>query len=299
MAERFLFFLQRHRKFQGTFNNARAYLKTALVHYELDHNPLDTMGRNRFRELKLGFDKGSNPGSNTKIAFNNSLVMNILQEWCGTTPTNFYNEATSTKGILGTAILTYITTALRAGNILRGTGDNKDALTLHIEDVITLENKKVFIINNRTKTSKSAIITHIPHNIDAIDKNRFCAATRLVNLAKWRLSKEKASKEDFLFINPISKKPFSTSVANKALQKFVKNICIDQGKDESIAKLFSLTSLRKTVSTEMEKRNCTPQVIAFKLRHATLSSQLSYICKHRTASNTFTKDLYKSIMPRS
>ena len=170
---------------------------------------------------------------------------------------------------------------------------------MHIEDVITLNNKKVFIINNRTKTKKSAIITHIPHNLDSIDKNKYCAATRLVNLAKWRLKEEGANKEDFLFINPISKQPFSTSVANKALQNFVKKICIDQGRDESIAKLFSLTSLRKTVSTEMEKRNCTPQVIAFKLRHATLSSQLSYICEHRTASNTFTTNLYKIIMPRS
>lgn len=299
MAERYLFYLQRHNSFQGSFDQARAYLKTALLFYDIEYNPLDTMGRNRFRNLKLGFNKGSNPGTREKIALNESLVSSLIQKWCGSTSSNIYDQATSKMGLLGTATLVYLTTALRAGNILRGSSDNKDDLALHVGDVITFEQDQVFIINGRTKTSKAPIISHVPYNPHTLEKHKYCAATRLRNLAAWRRDKEGANDDDFLFINPRSKLPLSTSVANTSLQRFIKTICMEQNIAERLDKFFSLISLRKTVSTEMEKRNCTPQVIAFKLRHSTLNSQLSYICKHRTTSDTFTRDLYKSVIPQS
>lgn len=298
MAERFIFHLQRDRYIQCNFDSARAYLKVALNHYDIETNPLDAMGRNRFRNLKLSFNKNANPGTRKKIALNSNLSRAIVNDWCGSTSSNVYVEATSIKGLLGTATLTYLATALRAGNILRGTSDNKDDLAIHIGDVITFDNGKVFILNNRTKTCKDPVLTHVPA-LNTTNAEYFCAATRLEALAKWRLRVDGASPDDFLFINPKSNKPLSTGVANNHLKNFIKAIRVEQGIHDNVEKFFSLISLRKTVSTELKRKNCTPEVIACKLKHASITAQMSYICKHRTASKPFIKDLYEVITPGS
>jgi len=299
MVERFLFFLQREKQFQSNFDSARAYLKTALMHFDIDTNPLDVMGRNRFRNLKLAFNKNANPGSRKKIAFNHSLAVALINDWCGSTSCDNYLEATSMKGLLGTAVLTYLTTALRAGNILRGTSDNKDELAIHIGDIIPFENGKIFLLNNRTKTTKGPLLTHVPAQFSSKKAEYFCAATRLVALAKWRVDKEGASQDDFLFINPKSKKPLSTGVANNHLKAFIKSVCSSQEINEDLEKFFSLISLRKTVSTEMKAKKCAPELIASKLKHTSLKSQMSYICQHRTASKPFIKKIYEIIAPGS
>ena len=164
--------------------------------------------------------------------------------------------------------------------------------------MLTFDNGKIFIVNNRTKTNKGPIITHIPAQKSS-NAEFFCAATRLVALARWRRRMDGASSDDFLFINPKSNKPLSTGVAHKHLKSFIKTVRSNQGIDNNLEKFFSLISLRKTVSTELKRKNCTPEIIACKLKHASITSQMSYICKHRTASKPFIKSLYEVITPRS
>ena len=150
--------------------------------------------------------------------------------------------------LLGTALLTYAITALRAGNVLMGTSDNREALCLHVEDIFEYKqpNKTplLFIINNRSKTSKVPFITPVPFN--PTGNKALCAATRLLLLVEHRLHVEGAELSDYLFINPASKKPFRTGVFNDEVQKLAKSLCIKQGLSPNIAKLFSAKSLRKS-----------------------------------------------------
>jgi len=301
MIRRFFFWLQQKQGMGIAFKGARAYLSSALRFIDWDTNPMDLMPKAYRKRLEQAFDKNSIVKKQPKIAMTMKLARHYIDKWCkhsyakqGQTPFMQRSKEEQRVHLLGTALLTYAITALRAGNVLMGTSDNREALCLHIEDIFEYKKANkiplLFIINNRSKTSKVPIITPVPFN--PTSNKALCAATRLLSLVEHRLCVENAKPSDYLFINPSSKKPLRTGVFNKEVQKFAKELCSKQGLSPSIAKLYSAKSLRKFVSSEMKDEKCSPQQIAQQLGHNTLDSQLSYICNDYTKKKPFVAHLY-------
>jgi site-specific recombinase XerD len=146
------------------------------------------------------------------------------------------------------------------------------------------------------KNSKYPVISSVPFNSNTASPKRFCAATRLLELTRKR-KRDGAGPDEALFVNPKSGGPLTTGVANSHLKKFLRKFCTKKGLPPRYSKLFSLKSFRKAVATEMQKRGASPQSIAKHLKHASIDSQMSYICKYHKQNQQLEKDLYNCITP--
>jgi len=294
LIRKFIFWLQFEKELAIDFNGARSFVAAIIRKLDILHNPFENMPSTYLRRLKACFNKNALVKERPKLAMPTNVVKYFIDKWC---LAHTWTHPPSKNHLLGTALLTYAVTALRAGNVLLGSSDNRHELALHVGDVFKYklgENKPLlFIINNRTKTSKIPIITPVPYHPQGNVK--LCAATRLEFLLNYRVNCEKACSNDFLFINPKSKKPLSTSVFNTNVKKGVKELCKAQGMHEDISKFFSAISLRKMVTSEMKEDGRTPQEVAKALGHSTLDSQLSYLCKHYDKKQPFVRHLYEKL----
>jgi integrase len=267
-------------------------------------NPLDSLQLAEYRELKLAYNKSAVIIRKPKIALPKGMLRKLIRRWCS--ESSSYLRTHHIDSLLGTATMLYVSTGTRAGNILMGTGDNKDEQVLLVGDVNmehylarprSPSNKRpLFIINARQKNNKFPVITSIPFNTVTSDPAQFCTATRLRELVLKRKS-EGAGPDQPLFLHPRGH-PLSTGVANTHLQSFVKEVCREKQLPQRYAKLFSLKSFRKSVATEMAGWGASPQTLAKKLKHNAIDSQMSYICKYHDNNEQFERDLYKCITPR-
>ena len=301
MLKRFVFWLQNTRGLGCDFNGARAYVAAVVRKLDLPTNPFDKMPRAYLERLKLAFNKNVVPNEKPKIAMPMKLANNLIKKWCVDTPhESFWGRPLPIMSYLGTALLTYAVTALRAGNILlSSSGENRKEMAIHIEDIHEFVPKKggksmMFIINNRSKTSKMPIITPVPFNPSG-DTSR-CAASRLRRLCRDRFDNDNAAKTDFLFVNPRTKNgPLTTNVFNKEVKNFIKAKCKKDKLPEDLARFFSAKSFRKMVSSEMKEEKCSPQEVAKKLGHNTIDAQLSYMCGYYNKKTTFVRHLYRRL----
>jgi hypothetical protein len=301
IVKNYMFWLVRDRHISCDFKGARAYVAPIIRWARMRHNPLDRMPAAEYRNLKQAFNKHAVISPKLKIALPRKMVRLLVQTWCY--ETDAVQRTTLLKPLLGTAAMLYLTLGIRAGNILMGTGDNRWKQVLLVGDVNSdrydrnpRKRRPLFILNSRLKNSKLPVISAVPFNTVTTNPNRFCAATRLLELVRKR-KKEGALPTDPLFLHPRGQ-PLSTSVANSHLQKFVKNTCISRDLPERYAKLFSLKSFRKSVASQMQKWGCAPQTIALQLKHNAIDSQMSYICKYHDKHRDLERDLYKCVTPR-
>jgi len=253
--------------------------------------------------MQLSFDKNRIVKEKPKIAMSIKLAKHYIDKWCRKTPFDDFPIIAGAKkvdkiflrnSLLGTALLTYAISALRAGNVLYGSSPNNEDQCIHIEDIFLQRQNKnsplVFVINNRSKTSKVPIMTPIPFN--PTGNKSLCAASRLLQLAQHRRHVDNAKETDFLFINPRNGKPLSTKVFNNEIKNLAKRVCLKQKLPLDLAKLYSAKSLRKLVSSEMKDENCTPQQVAEQLGHSTLDAQLNYMCNDYSKRKPFVEQLY-------
>ena len=294
LIRKFFFWLQFEKELAIDFNGARSFVAAIIRKLDILHNPFDNMPSAYLRRFKACFNKNALVKERPKIAMPADMVKYFIAKWClGCT----WVIPPSRNFLLGTALLTYAITALRAGNILLGSSDNRHELAIHVGDIFKYKIEgnipMLFIINNRSKTSKIPIITPVPYHPQG--NRKLCAATRLEFLLDYRVNCEKASSNDFLFINTKSKKPLSTAVFNTSVKKVVKEICLSGGIQEDLSKFFSAISLRKMVTSEMKEDGRTPQEVAKALGHSTLESQLSYMCKHYDKKQPFVRHLYEKL----
>ena len=301
---RYIFWLNHVRHISCDFKGARGYVAPIIRWAKMKSNPLDSLQLAEYRELKLAYNKSAVIIRKPKIALPKGMLRKLIRRWCS--ESSSYLRTHHIDSLLGTATMLYVSTGTRAGNILMGTGDNKDEQVLLVGDVNmehylarprSPSNKRpLFIINARQKNNKFPVITSIPFNTVTSDPAQFCTATRLRELVLKRKS-EGAGPDQPLFLHPRGH-PLSTGVANTHLQSFVKEVCREKQLPQRYAKLFSLKSFRKSVATEMAGWGASPQTLAKKLKHNAIDSQMSYICKYHDNNEQFERDLYKCITPR-
>jgi hypothetical protein len=299
--KRFMFWLNHVRHISCDFKGARCYVAAVIRWAGMNTNPLDTMPAAEARTLKQAYNKHAVIIHQPKIALPKAMLRRLMRYWC---KTNSEEERTTRReSLLATATMLYVTLGSRAGNILLSTGPNKWKQVLLVGDVNSEKfdsrpSKKapLFIVNTRMKNSKYPVISSVPFNSNTASPKRFCAATRLLELTRKR-KRDGAGPDEALFVNPKSGGPLTTGVANSHLKKFLRKFCTKKGLPPRYSKLFSLKSFRKAVATEMQKRGASPQSIAKHLKHASIDSQMSYICKYHKQNQQLEKDLYKCITP--
>ena len=137
----------------------------------------------------------------------------------------------------------------------------------------------MFILNNRQKNSKDKpVLTAVPFNDNTRRAYKDCAATKLKAIYK-RRKREGAKPQDCIFINVRSKGPLSTRIANTRIQQIMALKMQEEGKPKEWNKFYTLKSARKAVASHMEHLGCAPQTVALQMKHASIQSQMSYVCK--------------------
>ena len=305
IIRKYIFWLNHVRHISCDFKGARGYVAPIIRWAHMTTNPLDRIHGAEYRLLKLAYNKSAVIVRKPKMALPTATLRKLIRRWCS--ESSAYLRTRHIDSLLGTATLLYVSTATRAGNILMGSGDNKEDQVLLVGDVNmehylarprSPSNKRpLFIINARLKNNKFPTITSIPFNTATDNPAQFCAATRLMELVQKR-KQEGAGPDQPLFLHPRGQ-PLSTSVANTHLQTFIEDYCKSKQLPLRFAKLFSLKSFRKSVATEMAGWGASPQTLARKLKHNAIDSQMAYICRYHEDNRQFERDLYKCVTPRN
>ena len=201
---------------------------------------------------------------------------------------------------LHSALLIHLVTSLRPGNVLKGSSDSKNELALKLSNVYESKASatgvaSMFILNDRQKNSKGKpVLTAVPFNQTTKCPYKECAATKLKAAYKRRKA-EGASPNDCVFINARSKKPLTTKSANSRIQQIAGEKFVAEDNPSEWKSFFTLKSARKTVASHMAHLGCAPQTVASQLKHGSIQSQMSYVCKFYKKKSGLVDELYKDL----
>ena len=145
-------------------------------------------------------------------------------------------------------------------------------------DINLLAQSPVFMVIPDSKTVHRPVPLHVPRNPGCGPNGYGCAASMLLQRRATRLAAG-ANLNDPMYIHPYTRRPLSTSVVNAKLQGAVRCLAERKGLPPQLAEGFSLKSARKAVASHLSASGCSPQVVAQRLGHGSLQSQMHYICK--------------------
>ena len=285
----FAWWLQRCSKVNATFKQVRTFVRAVHRRYGLEGAPFDGLSSEELRELKFAYDKEVVLVPRVNLAFNRedaAYVLKTLRKGAG------HNDKA-----LHSAFLVHLITSLRPGNVLKGSSDKKHLLVLKMSNVFERQGSDpcMFILNDKQKNSRGEpVLTAVPFHKSTRKPRRDCAATRLKDAYLKRKS-EGAGHADCVFLNARSGLPLSTNCANSRIQKILGDRFEAQHKPREWCKFYTLKSARKAVASHMTDLGCAPQVVAGQLKHKSLQSQMSYICKFYKRRPDLVKALYKNL----
>ena len=291
--ENFCWWLQRCTEVHCNYKGAQSFLRVISRHYDISAEPFVAWEIAKFREFKKAFNDLALLAPRVNLAFDRKVAAYLLK-------TLAKGKKLNDKTLQCNAMLLYLVTSLRAGNVLLGSGDSDKTLTLKMGNVFEQKGSTnsvpcMFIYNDRHKNSKrKPVLTAVPFNELSLSPAVDCAATILRNAWLARRADNAADNES-VFINKRSKKPLSTAVANARIQCILKEYFEARSKPGNWSKLYTLKSARKAVASHMKTLGCSPQTIALQLKHSTLSAQMSYICRFFKDKPGLTRALYKDL----
>ena len=290
--ENFSWWIQRSTEIHCDFKILSTFLRSVLRKFNITSEAFAAWSTSTLNDFKKAFNKSTIKVPKVNLAFNRQRASALLLKL---RTSNYIND-----DLLYTAMLVYLITSLRPGNILKGTSDKDHSLALKMNNVY--ERKRsgtseacMFILNDRHKNSKEEpVLTAVPYNKHTTNPKLFCAASRLKSA--WRKRRNSgANDSDCVFINQRSKFPLSTSVANKRIQSIMTAVFEEENKPTEWAKFYTLKSARKAVASLMKELGCSPQTIAIQLKHKTLDSQMHYIGKFYKDQPGLNRALYKDL----
>ena len=290
--EDYVWWIQRCTNVRGPFKQARTFVKAAARHFGIRADPFEGMLKTDYEELKKAFDKEAVLVNKVNLPFSRESAAFVLNSLWDSTKAN--------DDHLHSALLIHLVTSLRPGNILKGSSDPDRGLVLKMSNVYESKVSKsglasMFILNDRQKNSKGKpVLTAVPFNDKTKCAYKECAATKLKAIYK-RRKREGAKPHDCIFINVRSKGPLTTRIANTRIQQIMALKMQSDGKPESWKSFYTLKSARKAVASHMEHLGCAPQTVASQLKHASIQSQMSYICKFYKKKNHLIRALYKDL----
>ena len=284
----YIAWLQRFGGFTGEWKGARDYIAKYLRHLGANENPLDHMPPHEYRTAKQAFNKARIPTYHPNMAFPRPLAKDLYFS---------LTKGKQVDKVLAIALLTYMVTAVRPGNLLLGTAASALDQALKIEDVIICEHSNkskppVFIRNNDGKTIHKPTCRPVPYH----PENEFhkCAATRLITLRNSRINSG-ALPSNLLFINPTNKNPITTTMANRRIRYHITKLLAEKEMDPTWAKFFTLKSARKGVASYLEHSGIKAPSISKKMGHGSINSQISYHCNLFETNPEINKNVYKGM----
>ena len=93
----------------------------------------------------------------------------------------------------------------------------------------------------------------------------------------------------------LDKRTLSTRIANTRIQQIMALKMQEEGKPKEWNKFYTLKSARKAVASHMEHLGCAPQTVALQMKHASIQSQMSYVCKFYKKKTRLVRELYKDL----
>jgi len=284
--------IQRCTKVRGAFKQARTYVRGAARHFGIKADPFEAMLKEDYEELKDAFNKEAILVNKVNLPFSREAAAFVLNALWESTRAN--------DDLLHSALLIHLVTSLRPGNVLKGSSDKNNVLALKMSNVFECKASargvaSMFILNNRQKNSKDKpVLTAVPFNDNTRRAYKDCAATKLKAIYK-RRKREGAKPQDCIFINVRSKGPLSTRIANTRIQQIMALKMQEEGKPKEWNKFYTLKSARKAVASHMEHLGCAPQTVALQMKHASIQSQMSYVCKFYKKKTRLVRELYKDL----
>ena len=284
----FVAWLQRFGDFTGAWQGARDYVCKYLRSVDAPSNPLDSLPAHIRRSVATGFDKERAIVSRPTMAFPRPLARDLLAK---------LGAGDALDRLLAVALLLYIITAVRPGNILRGSAKT-DQQALHLEDIIVIRNTRnrrqppVFLRHNDGKTVHKPVCEPLPYH--PLGLGFKCAPTVVRALLNKRLE-DGARLTDFLFDTPTKGKPITTDMANRRIRLHIRHLFKNQGIDPASAKYFTMKSARKGMASFLEQAGIKAPSISKKMGHGSIDSQISYHCNFFEANPEVNARVYSGI----
>ena len=280
--------LQRFGGFTGDWKGARDYVCKYLRSVDAPFNPLDSLPAHTRRSLTTGFNNGRAVVSRPTMAFPRPLARDLLIA---------LGAGDALDRLLAIALLLYIITAVRPGNLLRGTSKTEQQ-ALHIGDIIVIRNTcnrrqpPVFLRHNDGKTVHKPVCEPLPYH--PLGEGFKCAPTAIRALLSKRVE-EGAQPDDFVFITPKTRKPITTDMANRRIRIHIRHLFENQGIDPIAAKFFTMKSARKGMASFLEQAGVKAPSISKKMGHGSIDSQISYHCNFYEANPEVNARVYSGI----
>ena len=290
--EDYVWWIQRCTMVRGLFKQARTFVRAAARHFGIREDPFGAMSKVDYEELKAAFNKEAVLVRKVNLPFSREAAAFVLKTLWESTRVN--------DDLLHSALLIHLVTSLRPGNVLKGSSDVGNGLVLKMSNVFECKASvrgvaSMFILNDRQKNSKDKpVLTAVPFNEKTKCAYKECAATKLKAIYK-RRKKAGAKPQDCIFINERSKGPLTTRIANSRIQQIMALKMLKESKPDEWKKFYTVKSARKAVASHMEHLGCAPQTVALQLKHASIQSQMSYVCKFYKKKSRLIRELYKDL----
>lgn len=288
----FVWWIQRCTNVNCIFKQARSFVRAAARRFKIKGDPFVALSKDELQDFAKAFDKEAVIVHKVNLPFSRNMAAHMLS--------TLWNSTRANDDELHSALLIHLVTSLRPGNVLKGSSDSENELALKLSNVYESKASatgvaSMFILNDRQKNSKGKpVLTAVPFNQTTKCPYKECAATKLKAAYKRRKA-EGASPNDCVFINARSKKPLTTKSANSRIQQIAGEKFVAEDNPSEWKSFFTLKSARKTVASHMAHLGCAPQTVASQLKHGSIQSQMSYVCKFYKKKSGLVDELYKDL----
>ena len=125
--ENFCWWLQRCTEVHCNYKGAQSFLRVISRHYDISAEPFVAWEIAKFREFKKAFNDLALLAPRVNLAFDRKVAAYLLK--------TLAKDKKLNDKTLHNAMLLYLVTSLRAGNVLLGSGDSDKTLTLKMGNV--------------------------------------------------------------------------------------------------------------------------------------------------------------------
>jgi len=289
---RWMFWLMRHRRLGRSWKSVLPY-KAALVRWMAPHqdDPFIAVGEKAVDRLRKAFKKKFAESVTTpKLNIGDRLFNEMHRRTCAKQG----RDAAVDRNLLEL----FKISGVRVSSLVLGTDKRRHQRIVRIKNVkflpATGTPKAAFLLLPSTKTRKSwqpvGMILRRNRNRSA----KICAVQAMQRQMAIRKA-EGASKEDVLFANPRTGKPYSRNVFTTRLKSLVDKSAAWTVGDTYIgrpSKYFSGISFRKAVLQRLKDAGLAPTQIASYASHKSIQAQMNYVCETYEAKGNIAKALY-------
>lgn len=200
-------------------------------------------------------------------------------------------------------LMVYKIAGFRAASLALGSDRRRWARVVRIKHVKFLPSRadpqRAFVLLPQTKTRPGCWqpVGHVISRNPDPESER-CAVKRLLKQVELR-ERDGASRDDVLFSNPRTGKPYSKNVLNSRLKSLIDRVASRWIGDTRLpgkpSDFFSAVSFRKAVLTRLKEGGLSPTQIATYADHKSIQSQMAYVCETFQAAGDTAAVLYERL----